>query len=1053
MLRLLVSPRSAERISAAEAFLGEGSRGAEALILAPSRGAALDLASRVGVARGANFGLHRTTLGELAERLAAPELARRRLAPATPLGTEAIVARAVFDALAASSLRYFAPVARAPSFARTLAATLEELRLEGVSPEMLHGDEAPIADVRDLARRYDEHRARAALADRADVLEAAARAAEAAPDLARAPLVLLDVPVASRAEERFVAALVAAAPRALATVPAGDDRAESVLSALASAHVPPPSEPAPVSLARLHQHLFDAEELSPAEAGDDVSFFSAPGEGRECVEIARRILDEAHGGVPFDDIAVFLRAAETYAPLLESALRRAGIPAHFAVGASRPEPAGRALLALLACRAEDLSAKRFAEYLSLAQVPPGEASSEGSAATSTSAPRGWEKLLTEASIVAGKERWGRRLDALGEAFAAELEVLRENDPASPRIENVEREVEELGRLRRFALPLVEALAALPARARWSVWLEALEQIAGMALADPEPVRAALAELKPMAEVGPVSFDEMRRALEGRIGTRATPPAGRRYGAVYVAPPELARGRTFAVVFVPGLAERLFPEAPREDPILLDTARRAISPALLTQADRSRRERLLLRLAVGAARKRVHLSYPRVEVAAARSRVPSFYGLDVRRATTGTIPDHDALEREAASASGARLAWPAPIEPEGAIDDAEHDLSVLARLLHEGDAASTAGRARYLLGLNPHLARSLRARSARWEPSWSQHDGIVRRTEGTARALEAQRLRTKPYAVTAIEKFAACPYRFLLSAIHRLPGRERRSAVDRMDPITRGILFHNVQAKTLAALDGEGALPIVPERLARATAVLDEQLDLAARDHEERTAPPAPRVFLDEIERIRADLRAWLGRLVEESDHLHPERYDLSFGLPAHEHEDPRSVSEPAVLEGGFMLHGAIDVVERHATSGRVRVTDVKTGTNFTRPGMVIGGGEVLQPVLYGLAYEAVWKERVADARLLFCTARGGQAEHVVPLDDRARRHALSVVTLVDEAIDRGFFPPAPRDGACDGCAYRVACGPHEERRAGRKDEASIEGGALFEKLRALREEP
>ena len=68
-------------------------------------------------------------------------------------------------------------------------------------------------------------------------------------------------------------------------------------------------------------------------------------------------------------MAVLLRAPETYASLMEAALRRAGIPAYFARGSRRPDPSGRALLALLACAAEGLSAHRFAEYLSFAQVP------------------------------------------------------------------------------------------------------------------------------------------------------------------------------------------------------------------------------------------------------------------------------------------------------------------------------------------------------------------------------------------------------------------------------------------------------------------------------------------------------------------------------------------------------------------------------------------------------------------------------------------------------------------------------------------------------------
>ena len=99
--------------------------------------------------------------------------------------------------------------------------------------------------------------------------------------------------------------------------------------------------------------------------------FSAPGEGRECVEIARRILDEARAGVRFDEMAVFLRSPREYLGLLENAFERAGISAWFDRGARRPHPSGRAFLAILSCAVERLSAIRFAEYLSLAQVPIG----------------------------------------------------------------------------------------------------------------------------------------------------------------------------------------------------------------------------------------------------------------------------------------------------------------------------------------------------------------------------------------------------------------------------------------------------------------------------------------------------------------------------------------------------------------------------------------------------------------------------------------------------------------------------------------------------------
>jgi hypothetical protein len=95
-------------------------------------------------------------------------------------------------------------------------------------------------------------------------------------------------------------------------------------------------------------------------------------------------LELAAGGVAFDRIAVLLRAPELYRAHLGEAFARAAIPAHFARGARRPDPAGRAFIALLACAAENLSGRRLAEYLSLGQVP--DVAAEG--ALPPAAPRG-----------------------------------------------------------------------------------------------------------------------------------------------------------------------------------------------------------------------------------------------------------------------------------------------------------------------------------------------------------------------------------------------------------------------------------------------------------------------------------------------------------------------------------------------------------------------------------------------------------------------------------------------------------------------------------------
>src|SRR5262249_15762554 len=161
----------------------------------------------------------------------------------------------------------------------------------------------------------------------------------------------------------------------------------------------------------------------------------------------------------------------------------------------------------------------------------------------------------------------------------------------------------------------------------------------------------------------------------------------------------------------GLAERIVPQRPREDPLLLDDRRREVSSELLLQDERSRAERLLLKIGIGAATERLYLSYPRLDVPQTLAPVPPFYPPHVMRASRGRGRDHRAPASEAAEEGGASLAWPAPASPDRAIDDLEHDLAVLRPLLDQRDQSTVKGRAHYMLSLNDALRRSVIARWA------------------------------------------------------------------------------------------------------------------------------------------------------------------------------------------------------------------------------------------------------------------------------------------------------------------------------------------------------
>lgn len=1077
MLRVFQSPSTTDRTAAATRFIGSFSAATELILVGASREAIDDLVRGFAHKRGASFGLHRFSLTQLAGRLAREKLAGAGIAPMSAIGAEALAARAAFEANAHHQLRYFAPIARFPGFARATAATIADVRSAGIPVENLKVLDETGSDDAALLGGFQEQMDGAALADRTIIFNRAIEAVRDGAEFAKHPILFLDVPIHSAIERSFLAALASSATKLLFTCAAGDLRTFQNLKMLSGLleESPEPGSAEESSLTRLGCYLF-TESAPPESVPDDsVVFFSAPGEERESVEIARRILAEAESGVPFDHIAVLLRSPESYSSLMDAALRRAGIQAYFARGNRRPDPSGRALLALLACAAEDLSARRFAEYLSFTQVPelshdgsllkrdaifvPPEDDALSSAASDVDAgtqgdseakddrrlndsdgpellgalraPWKWEQLLVDAAVIGGKDRWERRLAGLENQFKQELEEHVKEDPDSPRVTGIERKLRNLEHLRAFTLVVIEQLAALPKSATWGGWITALEKLIPQVLREPERVLAVLADMKPMAPVASVRLDEVRNVLQHWLANLQSQPLESRYGRVLVASPEQARGRSFEIVFIPGLAERMFPQKLREDPLLLDRLRRELSSDLTVLPDRSQQERLLLLIAVGAARRRLYLSYPRLEVTEARARVPSFYALDIARSITGRVPDYQVLAREAELAGASRLAWPAPRDSIAAIDDAEYDLSTVWPLLTTNQPR--AGRLAYVMKLNPFLRRSLRGRWARWQQKWSEYDGLFTNRPSTLKLLESQRLSARPYSATALQNFAVCPYRFLLSAIYGLEPREEPAPLEEMDQRTKGALFHRIQADLQRQLKDRGWLPLKEAHLPQALKMLDDTMKRIAGKAYEDLAPAIDRVWQDAIEVIRSDLRSWLEK-VSQQDGWVPIHFEFGFGFGATKGRDPGSSPKPVELSDGTLVHGVVDLIERNADGKSFRVTDHKTGRDHVTRGIVVGHGEYLQPVLYGLAIEQVLKLAVSEGRLFYCTVDGGFTEHRIPLDRIARESAEIVLRAIDTGLARPFLVPAPREDACAYCDFQEVCGPYEEIRVTKKEE-------------------
>jgi ATP-dependent helicase/nuclease subunit B len=649
------------------------------------------------------------------------------------------------------------------------------------------------------------------------------------------------------------------------------------------------------------------------------------------------------------------------------------------------------------------------------------------------APWKWESLLVESAVIGGSDRWARRLNGLAAEFELRIRELTRNEPDSPRIAALARERQNLAHLSAFVLPLIETMSSWPKRASWGEWLQRLEAFAPQVLRRAQFVLRVLADLRPMAAVGPVTLTEVRDVLADRLTSLEVEPPAHRYGRVFVCTPDQARGRAFRVAFVPGLAERLFPQKVREDPLLLDDLRCQLGSALTVQEDRAERERLLLRLAVGAASERLVVSFPRIEATEARARVPSFYALEIMRAVTGRVPDHQQLELEASEEANASLAWPAPARPDDAIDDCEHDLSVL-RLLMRSDG-DVKGRAHYMLRLNDYVRRSASERWARARAPWTAYDGLVRVTEATKPFLESQRLGARPYSVSALQHYAYCPYRFLLAALYRLQPLEQPEPLERLDPLTKGSLFHEVLAEFFRALE-QRRIAVATSSTDAVREVLDATLTRVAARYAELLAPAVERVWQDEIAAIRTDLHILAVELAH-STGWEPWRFEFAFGLPESPGHDPNSQRQPVTIDGRFVLRGAVDLIERKPSTKILRITDYKTSKNRSERGSIIGQGKQLQPVIYSLAIEAATGHTVESARFSYCTTAGGFTEHSVPVNEQTRRSGIEALEIIDRAVEMGMLPPAPAERACAFCDFLPVCGPNQERRARRKSREQI----------------
>ena len=197
-----------------------------------------------------------------------------------------------------------------------------------------------------------------------------------------------------------------------------------------------------------------------------------------------------------------------------------------------------------------------------------------------------------------------------------------------------------------------------------------------------------------------------------------------------------------------------------------------------------------------------------------------------------------------------------------------------------------------------------------------------------------------------------------------------------------------------------------------------------------------------MEELLTDLRGWLREMSRGGEAWIPTHFELAFGLAADPERDPASATRDVRILNGIRLRGSIDLVETIPSDSRpaVRVTDHKTGRPVRLAGgqhLEVGGGEILQPIIYGLAAEQLLDEEVESGQLFYCTRRGGYQRRIVSIHSGTCTKLKQVLETIDRNLEQGFLPAAPRPDACKSCDFQPICGPYEETRIRRKDESRL----------------
>lgn len=512
----------------------------------------------------------------------------------------------------------------------------------------------------------------------------------------------------------------------------------------------------------------------------------------------------------------------------------------------------------------------------------------------------------------------------------------------------------------------------------------------------------------LLDTPPVSFSQFYGDLEGAISTRSFQPQKGSQAAIFCAGCTEARGLSFEVVAVLGLAEGEFPGTIKEDPFIRDEERILISGQynLPIRLSVESAEAEYFYEALTRSTRSLLLTRPRIADNGA-SWQPSPYWEEVLRITQ--------LEPERYTN---RSIWSLDL----AASRAEFLQVIGAKGKIPQELIDQAGEQ-----MLAQLRQMERASDILLERTSPQGDGS-RIFDGNLRARRERIAAGYPqdhvWSASRLENYQTCPFKYYIGNLLGLEKLE--SPEEGLDARQRGNIYHHILERLYRLVGEEYSIEDLLERL-------PEAADAVFKDAPQREGFRETAWWAHTQREIVENLKLNLVRLEEIDPAYRFYAAEQRFGIPPGE-EEPLEVMVPG--QGSYQLRGFIDRVDIN-DQGEIRIVDYKTSGAWGFDSRAVREGKKLQLPLYALAaQERLGLGKVREgfyfhllgakpSSFKLSTYREGSARGPEPAMKRAAEAGWQAVSSIKEGR---FIPVPPDDGCPDYCPAVDFCWHYRARR-------------------------